>query len=321
MITNWDELERSRKERGHIAGEWQALTDDGIQAAVLNRIVVDPGMWSTPLHVEGSEEEIFYVLSGSGVSVQYDDETLEAFDVEAGDCLVHLPLYHAHTLRAGPDGLDVLAFGERHLPYGSTRLPRAGMAWGLGSWAPAGKPDEHPWAKEVEAGPPDVPDISPRPRRIVATSAVDATRNAHADIDGEWRALSAAAGSLRTGLRHVTVPPGKLSVAPHCHSAEHEIFVVLEGTGTLELLPSPRAASSGVEPTNHPVRPGTTIDRPPGTRIAHTFRAGDDGLVLLAYGTRDPSDIAYYPRSNKINIRGVGFIGRVESLDYWDGEG
>jgi uncharacterized cupin superfamily protein len=286
----------------------------------VNRIDVDPGLWSTPLHVEGSEEEIFYVLAGSGVSVQYDDETLEAFDVTAGDCLVHLPLEHAHTLRAGPDGLDVLAFGERHFPMGSTRLPRAGMAWGLGSWAPTGRPEDHPWTKESEAGAPDVPEVSPRPERIVALAAVDAETNEHGDIHGVWRNLGVAAGSRRTGLRHVTVPSGLLGVAPHCHSAEHEIFVVLAGSGTLELIPSPRAASAGAEPESFPVTAGSTVNRPPGTRIAHTFRAGPDGLEYLAYSTRDPSDIAYYPRSNKINIRGVGLIGRVEPLDYWDGE-
>ena len=33
------------------------------------------------------------------------------YEVRAGDCLVHLGGEDAHTLVAGPDGLDVLAFG------------------------------------------------------------------------------------------------------------------------------------------------------------------------------------------------------------------
>jgi hypothetical protein len=41
---------------------------------------------------------------------------------------------------------------------------------------------------------------------------------------------------------------------------------------------------------------------------------------MLAYGTRDPSDICWYPDSRKIYFRGVGVIGRIEQLDYWDGE-
>ncbi len=49
--------------------------------------------------------------------------------------------------------------------------------------------------------------------------------------------------------------------------------------------------------------------------------AGPDGLELLAYGTRDPSDICYYPDSGKVFIRGIGLCARVERLSYWDGEG
>jgi hypothetical protein len=30
--------------------------------------------------------------------------------------------------------------------------------------------------------------------------------------------------------------------------------------------------------------------------------------------------MAYFPRSGKIYWRGLGVIGRVERLDYWDGE-
>jgi len=42
--------------------------------------------------------------------------------------------------------------------------------------------------------------------------------------------------------------------------------------------------------------------------------------VLLVYGTREPNDICWYPRSRKISLRGVGVIGRIEAADYWDGE-
>jgi uncharacterized cupin superfamily protein len=62
------------------------------------------------------------------------------------------------------------------------------------------------------------------------------------------------------------------------------------------------------------------IARPPGTGVAHTFRAGEKGLEFLAYGTRHPADMCYYPRSNKIAFRGLGVIGRLERLNYWDGE-
>lgn len=59
-----------------------------------------------------------------------------------------------------------------------------------------------------------------------------------------------------------------------------------------------------------------------GLAVAHELRrlAGDDGLALLALGTRDPNDIVYYPRSGKVSLRGVGVRFRVDALDYWDGE-
>ena len=62
------------------------------------------------------------------------------------------------------------------------------------------------------------------------------------------------------------------------------------------------------------------IARPPSSREAHALRAGDGGLTYLAYGTRVAGDICYYPRSNKVSFRGLGLIGRLEPLDYWDGE-
>jgi uncharacterized cupin superfamily protein len=114
---------------------------------------------------------------------------------------------------------------------------------------------------------------------------------------------------------------GVLSGPPHVHSAEEEIFVVLDGEGTLELMPSPRGASEfGDQPDTHEVRRGSVVARPPGTGVAHAFRAGEPGLTLLAWGTRDPNDVCWYPRSKKMFWRGAGVIGRIETLDYWDGE-
>ena len=111
-------------------------------------------------------------------------------------------------------------------------------------------------------------------------------------------------------------PPGtassicRIAATPlHCHSLEEELFVPLDGDGTLLL---------GDEEV--PVRAGHIVARPPGTGVAHAFRAGKEGLEFLAYGTRHPGDACYYPRSNKISFRGLGVIARLERLNYWDGE-
>ena len=313
MISHWDEVESSRGERGHIAGSWQSLTGRSSQTVGVKRIRVDPGMWSTPLHLEGSEEEIFYVLAGSGVSVQSDGDDIEGYEVRAGDCLVHPALENAHTLQAGPDGLDVLAFGQRHYAA-NTLLPNAGVSWLGPTWVLAGAEEDHPWTREAAVGPPKVPELSPRPGNIVDVSDLEPVERNGATVGRRNRDLGRAAGSRRTGLRHAEVLPGKLNAAPHCHSAEEEIFVILDGEGDLLLW-----EAGGV--TEHPVRRGSVVARPPGSGVAHSFRAGEQGMILLMYGTRDPNDICFYPRSGKVFFTGLGLITRLgESLDYWDGE-
>jgi uncharacterized cupin superfamily protein len=54
--------------------------------------------------------------------------------------------------------------------------------------------------------------------------------------------------------------------------------------------------------------------------MSHSFLAGEHGLTMLIYGTRKPNDMCWYPRSSKIAWRGLGVIGRIEALDYSDGE-
>ena len=98
-----------------------------------------------------------------------------------------------------------------------------------------------------------------------------------------------------------------LNSFPHCHSAEEELFVVLEGDGVFLL---------GDE--EHAVRRGSVVARPPGTRVAHTFRGGDEGMTILVYGTREPNDICYYPRSRKVALRGLGVVGRLEPIEEAD---
>jgi uncharacterized cupin superfamily protein len=188
------------------------------------------------------------------------------------------------------------------------------VAWLGETWAPVGGEDDHPWAREAAAGPAEVAETSPRPANIVNVGDLDPAERDGATVGRRVRDLGRAAGSKRTGLRHAEVFPGKLNAAPHCHSAEEEIFVVLDGEGDLLLWESDGVAE-------HAVRSGSVVARPPGTGVAHSFRAGEQGLTLLMYGTRDPNDICYYPRSGKVFFTGLGVIARLgEQLDYWDGE-
>ena len=297
-IVHWDDVEKRRNERGQMAGTWSNLgSPAGSYRCGVTRIELAPGEMPTPAHVHGEAEEIFYVLAGSGLT-WLDGQ---AYEIGAGDCIVYRNFHEAHTIRGGDDGLDVLAFGAREY-LTSSELPRGGSMWSITGYVEvhAG----HPWDREPELVWPE-PEAE-RPGTIVNVADVEPTL-----VGGRKRRhLGAAAGSRWTGLTHVECAPGTLSAPPHVHSAEEELFVVLDGSGTLELWPD----------ETHPVRVGSVVARPPGAQVAHAFRGGEDGLTLLAWGTREPNDICWYPRSNKIFWRGLGLIARLEPLDYDDGE-
>jgi uncharacterized cupin superfamily protein len=199
----------------------------------------------------------------------------------------------------------VLAYGHRMRTPGAY-LPNANRYWLNPSWTEAGHVS-HPFDAEPEL---DWPEPSPRPANIVNVADAEADEGSDRDAGGVNRALGREAGSQRTGLNHEVIQPGMLNTPPHCHSAEEEIFVVLDGDGTLELWPDER----------QPVRRGSVVAMPPGTGVAHRLRGGDDGMTFVAWGTREPNDICWYPRSQKMMWRGVRVIGRIEQLDYWDGE-
>jgi uncharacterized cupin superfamily protein len=293
VLAHWDEVEGGHAEVGHLAGTWRDLGRAAGSVTIgVKRIEVDPGKWSTPVHRQTGEEELFYVLGGSGICLQ--DEI--AYEVGPGDCLVFLARGHTHSLKAGAEGLDVLAFGMR----GATEighLPRAGVAWIGGTWADVGDGD-HPWDREVAAGEPEVPALSERPANAVNLADVEGEEG------GTWKRLGRAAGSQRTGLNWGRLGPNEPDENEHVHAAEEELFVVLEGGGTIFLGGQARA-----------VRAGSVVSRPAGTRIAHNWQAGPEGLTVLFYGTREPNDIIWYPRSRELFVKGVGVTLKVPEED------
>jgi uncharacterized cupin superfamily protein len=300
---HWDGVEDARQEQGPMAATWQRLGDAaGAKGIGLNRVRVEPGRLSTPPHSHGLSEEITYVLAGSGLLWQ--DEAV--CEVGLGDTIVQVADHFEHTFKGGPDGLEYLVFGTRHpVEYGwlpRSKALRLGYVWAEGRV-------DNPWELEAAAGELEFAEPGERPANVVALVDVPL------DEDDE-RPLAGAAGSERSGLNWIRREVGKRGCPPHCHSLESEAFVVLDGGGTLELLP----VREGAEAERFALRPGHVFARPPGTRVAHSVVAGDGGITYLAYGTREPDDIAYYPRSNKVYFRGVGLMTRLEQLDYDDGE-
>ena len=246
---------------------------------------VPPGRLQMPVHVHGEEEEIFFVLAGSGFVWQKG----EACAIGPGDAIVHLPNGRPHTLLAGDEGLTVLAFdsgSESNLTF----LPRAGVMWAGPRWVPLDAP--HPFRAEGLAGPLECPEVDPdqpRPANVVGLDEVDTGR------PSRLRSLGRAAGAVKAGLNHVTLAPGVGGPPPHVHSLEEELFYVLAGSGTVTL---------GAD--EHPLTAGDIVARPPSTGVAHSLRAAQDGLTYLVYGTREAGDSVYYPTRGQVWLRGLG---------------
>ena len=240
--------------------------------------------------------------------------TTVGYEVRAGDCLVHLALENAHTLQAGPDGLDVLAFGQRTFANGLTWLPRAGVAWLGETWAPVGAEDDHPWTREAAAGPPEVGELSPRPASIVNVADLEPAERDGATVGRRVRYLGREAGSSRTGIRHAEVFPGSSNAPPHCHSAEEEIFVVLEGDGDLLLWEEDGVAE-------HPVRAGSVVCASAGHRRRARLPRRRRGDVAPDVRHPRPERHVLLPAVGQGVFTGLGLITRVgEQLDYWEGE-
>ncbi len=120
-----------------------------------------------------------------------------------------------------------------------------------------------------------------------------------------------AARKLGAGVD--VLAPGKRSCPYHLHHAQEEMFVILEGHGTL------RVAGEMV-----PVRSGDVVFIPPGPEYPHQFiNTSDAPMRYLSISTQERPELCEYPDSGKVAgyVRGLRIIQRPgEALDYWDGE-
>jgi uncharacterized cupin superfamily protein len=308
-VAHVDDVEPVVRDAGDIRATFRLVGQAaGATAVGVARIDVEPHCRPGPVHQHASEEEIFFVLEGSGLA--WMDGAVHA--IAPGDAIVCLAGGPEHTIVAGDEGISVLAYGENHAPP-LVRLPRAGMVRRGRVWLEA-SPDD-PLEREAAAGPLELPAPTPRPPSIVALHDVKLETEARAGYHVDEHDLGVAAGSARTGLRHVVLAAGDWYCPPHWHQREHELFYVLEGDGALLLFDN-----RGEQVAEHPLRPGHCAARPgPGRRQAHAIRAGAGGMTYLAYGSRDSGEIVYYPRSRKAWLGSV--MVRLELADdYWEGE-
>ena len=214
----------------------------------------------------------------------------------AGDTIVHVAGGPAHTLIGGderPRGAHLRAAASRRR---SACCP-ASVAWLADSRVEAGS-TTHPWAAEAALG---IPEGTPgeRPANVVAP------RRRRGRLRRDRQAPRPRGGRDTDRAQLAALPPNEEGAPPHCHSADEEIFVVLDGEGTLELWAPPSPAAPAPDRAAE-TPPSAAATSSPGRRHPHLalLPGGDAGLTYLAYGTREPNDICYYPRSNKVFFRG-----------------
>ncbi len=90
-------------------------TDLGAEQTGLNFLIVKPGQREAFAHRHREAEEIYIVLAGSG-RVKLDDDLVDLAPLDA----IRVSPGTTRSFEAGPDGLDVLIFGQRFEGDGET---------------------------------------------------------------------------------------------------------------------------------------------------------------------------------------------------------
>ncbi|KQU76779.1 MULTISPECIES: cupin domain-containing protein [unclassified Rhizobacter] len=131
--------------------------------------------------------------------------------------------------------------------------------------------------------------------------------------------LAKGTAALKLGASIDVVAPGKRSCPYHFHYAQEEMFIVLEGEGTL------RVAGEHL-----PLTAGDVVFIPPGPEYPHQIiNTSDAPLKYLSISTKDSPEVVEYPDSGKYLATatrdgdpfGFGRMHRADTdLEYWDGE-
>jgi uncharacterized cupin superfamily protein len=114
--------------------------------------------------------------------------------------------------------------------------------------------------------------------------------------------VSSEIGAKKLGYNLTVLDPGMRSCPFHNHHVNEEMFIILEGEGTL------RFGSQ-----EFPVGKHDVIAAPPGGRdVAHQIiNTGSTQMRFLAISTKEPGEICEYPDSNKVGVF-VGEYGKMK---------
>ena len=137
--------------------------------------------------------------------------------------------------------------------------------------------------------------------------------------DGMGARLARGTAASKLGASVDVLQPGKRGCPYHLHHAQEEMFIVLEGHGTMRVAGEMLA-----------VKAGDVIFMPTGPDYPHQMiNTSDAPLKYLSISTKETPEICEYPDSDKVlaNARMAGndygfarMNRRGTDLDYWDGE-
>jgi uncharacterized cupin superfamily protein len=141
-------------------------------------------------------------------------------------------------------------------------------------------------------------------------------REPHYDSAGARLARGTAARKLGASID--TLAPGKRGCPYHLHHAQEEMFIVLEGKGTL------RVAGEML-----PLRAGDVVFVPAGPQYPHQIiNSSTAALKYLSISTQETPEICEYPDSGKFLAEALSgtavdfevIHAKSPSVDYWQGE-
>ncbi len=106
--------------------------------------------------------------------------------------------------------------------------------------------------------------VAPRPPNIVNVDEVELETRAPADVGAYLTPDERRPDSPGSAGRQIAA--GRRGSVPHCHSAEEEVFVILEGDGDARAWPSPRSERDGARTRRRRSARATSSHGLPGTR-------------------------------------------------------
>ena len=155
---------------------------------------------------------------------------------------------------------------------------------------------------------------------IIHVDSVETSELSHGDsFSAQFGRVGPLLGMNKMGCTLVELEPGKKAWPYHLHYGAEEVFIILEGSGSIRY-----------DGSNHDIKAGDIIFTPSGEGTAHQIvNSSNEKLRYLALSTMQSPDICYYPDSGKYGAYAFtqsgldkAFIAHESNAaQYWDGEG